>query len=46
VEFATMTLNPLTKLPRAKIYRPADIDQLLTKLGLAKKDDDTEMKTA
>jgi 20S proteasome subunit alpha 3 len=44
VEFATLTLDPETKEPRAKIYRPAEVDALLMKHGLAKKDDDAEMK--
>lgn len=43
VEFATLTLNPETKQPHAKIYRPAEVDALLQKHGLGKKDD-TEMK--
>ncbi|KAF7797626.1 hypothetical protein EIP86_008826 [Pleurotus ostreatoroseus] len=45
LEFATMTLDPTTKKPKAKIYRPAEIDALLEKHGLAKKDEDTEMKS-
>jgi len=44
LEFATLTLNPLNSQPRAKIYRPVDIDALLSKLGLAKKEEDAEMK--
>ena len=44
VEFATLTLDPETKEPKAKIYRPAEIDALLQKQGLGKKDEDTEMK--
>ena len=43
VEFATLTLDPETKKPRAKIYRPTEVDALLLKHGLAKKED-TEMK--
>lgn len=43
VEFATLTLNPETKQPCAKIYRPAEVDALLQKHGLGKKED-TEMK--
>jgi len=43
LEFATLTLDPETKKPRAKIYRPAEVDALLTKHGLAKKED-AEMK--
>ena len=46
VEFATLTLDAATKTPVAKIYRPAEIDALLTKHDLAKKDDDAEMKLA
>jgi 20S proteasome subunit alpha 3 len=44
VEFAVLTLDPVTKQPRAKIYRPAEIDALLAAEGLTKKDEDTEMK--
>ena len=44
VEFATLTLDPTTKAPRAKIYRPAEVDALLKKYDLAKKDDDVEMQ--
>ena len=43
VEFATLTLNPETKQPYAKIYRPAEVDALLQKHGLGKKED-AEMK--
>lgn len=46
VEFATLTLDPATKKPKAKIYRPAEVDALLQKQGLGKKDEDTEMKTS
>jgi 20S proteasome subunit alpha 3 len=46
VEFAVLTLDPTTKQPKAKIYRPAEIDALLQTEGLGKKDEDTEMKTA
>ena len=46
VEFAVLTLDPTTKQPKAKIYRPSEIDALLQTEGLAKKDDDTEMKAA
>ena len=45
VEFATLTLDPATREPRAKIYRPAEVDALLEKHGLRKKDEDTEMKS-
>ena len=40
-----ITLDPETKQPKAKIYRPDEIDQLLEKEGLAKKDEDTTMKS-
>ncbi|KAI5123899.1 hypothetical protein M0805_005715 [Coniferiporia weirii] len=46
LEFATLTLDPVTKTPRAKIYRPAEVDALLKKHNLAKKDDDVEMKSS
>lgn len=46
VEFAVLTLDPVTKQPKAKIYKPAEIDALLLSEGLGKKDEDTEMKTA
>ena len=45
VEFATLTLDKATKQPRAKIYRPAEVDALLKKHDLAKKDEDTEMSS-
>ena len=45
VEFAVLTLDPKTKKPKAKIYKPAEIDKLLTSEGLMKKDEDTEMKS-
>ena len=44
VEFSTLTLDPKTKTPKAKIYRPGEVDALLKKHDLAKKDDDVEMK--
>lgn len=44
VEFAVLTLDPVTKQPKAKIYKPAEIDALLQTEGLGKKDDDNEMK--
>ncbi|ETW80997.1 threonine protease T1 [Heterobasidion irregulare TC 32-1] len=44
LEFATLTLDPVTKEPKAKIYKPSEIDAVLQKHGLAKKDGDTEMK--
>jgi 20S proteasome subunit alpha 3 len=42
VEFAVLTVDPVTKEPRAKIYRPGEIDALLVKHDLAKKTEDTE----
>lgn len=39
-----MTLDPTTKQPKAKIYRPAEVDALLQQQGLGKKEDDAEMK--
>jgi len=45
VEFAVLTFDSDTKQPKAKIYRPAEIDALLLTEGLTKKDEDTEMKT-
>lgn len=44
VEFATITLDKKTKIPFAKIFRPAEVDALLKKHGLAKSDDE-EMKS-
>ena len=44
VEFAVLTLDPKTKKPKAKIYKPAEIDALLLSEGLMKKDEDAEMK--
>jgi 20S proteasome subunit alpha 3 len=46
VEFAVLTLDSATKEPKAKIYKPAEIDALLETEGLGKKDEDTEMKAA
>ncbi|ELU42746.1 transcription factor [Rhizoctonia solani AG-1 IA] len=43
VEFAVITLDADTKKPKAKIYRPVEVDALLDKLGVMKKDDE-EMK--
>ena len=40
-----LTVDPITKQPKAKIYRPAEIDALLEAEGLAKKEEDTAMKT-
>lgn len=45
VEFATLTLEPDAKhKPKARIFRPAEIDALLVKHGLGKKEEDAEMK--
>lgn len=44
VEFATLTLDPTTGQPKAKIYKPAEVDALLQKHDLGKKDEDTEMR--
>ncbi|GJF00676.1 proteasome subunit alpha [Phanerochaete sordida] len=44
LEFATLTLDAEQR-PKAKIYRPAEIDALLRKHDLAKKDEDAEMKS-
>jgi len=44
VEFAVLTLDEATKQPKAKIYKPAEINALAE--GLMKKDEDTEMKAA
>jgi len=44
LEFATLTLDKVTKQPKAKIYRPAEVDALLEKHGIAKKSDDDDMK--
>ena len=41
-----MTIDQKTKAPRAKIYRPAEVDLLLKKYELGKKEDDAEMKAA
>ena len=46
VEFAVLTLDPETKKPKAKIYRPSEIDALLQSEGLAKKDEDAVMTSA
>ncbi|KAI0949044.1 hypothetical protein AcW1_008757 [Taiwanofungus camphoratus] len=45
LEFATLTVDPVTKQPKAKIYKPAEIDAMLQKQGLGKKDEDAEMAT-
>ena len=44
VEFATLTLDA-EQQPKAKIYRPAEIDALLKKHDLAKKDEEAETKS-
>jgi 20S proteasome subunit alpha 3 len=41
-----LTVDPVTKKPNAKIYRPGEIDALLVKHDLAKKDEDAEMRAA
>ncbi|PFH47524.1 hypothetical protein AMATHDRAFT_67606 [Amanita thiersii Skay4041] len=46
LEFATLMLDPKTNQPKARIYKPAEIDALLVAEGLVKKDEDTEMKAA
>ena len=46
MEFAVLTLDPASKEPRAKIYKPSEIDALLLAEGLTKQDEDTEMKAA
>ncbi|KIY69308.1 N-terminal nucleophile aminohydrolase [Cylindrobasidium torrendii FP15055 ss-10] len=46
LEFSVLTVDEVTKEPKAKIYKPAEIDALLEKEGLAKKDDDTVMAAA
>ena len=46
VEFAVLTLDETTKQPKAKIYKPVEINALLLAEGLMKKDEDTEMKAA
>ncbi len=40
MEFATLTLDA-DKKPKAKVYKPAEIDALLQKHGLAKKEEGT-----
>ncbi|KAK0213206.1 nucleophile aminohydrolase [Desarmillaria ectypa] len=45
LEFAVLTVDPTTKEPKAKIYRPAEIDALLESEGLAKKDEDNVMRS-
>jgi len=45
LEFAVLTYDEATKQPKAKIYRPSEIDALLKVHDLAKKDQDVEMKS-
>ncbi|KAI1795600.1 N-terminal nucleophile aminohydrolase [Ganoderma leucocontextum] len=45
LEFATLTLDA-NKKPKAKVYKPSEIDVLLQKHGLGKKEEDTEMSSA
>ncbi|KAJ3735613.1 nucleophile aminohydrolase [Lentinula guzmanii] len=45
LEFAVITLDPETNLPKAKIYKPDEIDELLQAEGLSKKEDDNAMKS-
>lgn len=40
-----LSLDEETKTPKAKVYRPTEIDALLQTEGLIKKDDDAEMKS-
>ncbi|CAE6480493.1 unnamed protein product [Rhizoctonia solani] len=40
LEFAVITLDAGTKKPKAKIYRPTEVDALLNKLGVMKKEDE------
>jgi hypothetical protein len=40
VEFATITLDPTTKQPRSKIYKPVEVDALLEKHGVDKSAED------
>ena len=43
----SLALDPTTtNQPRAKIYKPPEIDPLLLVEGLTKQDGDTEMKAA
>ena len=45
MEFAVLTYDEVAKQPKAKIYKPSEIDALLKAHDLAKKDQDTEMKS-
>ena len=42
MEFATLTLDA-EKKPKAKIYNPAEIDALLQRHGLGKKDEERDV---
>ena len=44
MEFAVLTLDPATNQPRAKIYKPSEINALRLAEGLTKQDGDTEIK--
>jgi 20S proteasome subunit alpha 3 len=46
VEFATLTVDPTTKKLKPRICHPAEVDGLLKKHQLAKREEDTEMRTA
>ncbi|KAN0090869.1 Nucleophile aminohydrolase [Tylopilus felleus] len=45
LEFAVLTYDEAAKHPKAKIYKPTEIDVLLKAHDLAKKDQDAEMKS-
>jgi len=45
LEFAVLTLDSETNKPKARIYRPAEIDALLLAEGLTKKEEDAEIKS-
>jgi len=45
VEFAVLTYDEVAKQAKAKIYKPSEIDALLKVHDLAKKNEDTEMKS-
>jgi len=45
LEFAVITLDAVAKKPKAKIYRPTEVDVLLEKHGVMKKEEDEEMKS-
>ena len=45
VEFAVLTYDEAAKQPKAKVYKPSEIDALLKAHDLAKKDEDAEMKS-